>query len=53
MLLYNLTAAAVLFYAGLVLQLTAIGLWPTLLVHMALALCCVVCLRSTTLQARQ
>jgi hypothetical protein len=48
MLLYNVTAAAVFGYAGIVLRLSAIGLWPAVILHVALALWCVVCLRSAT-----
>jgi hypothetical protein len=45
MLLYNAAVAAVLVYAGLGLRLTAIGLWPAVGLHGALACWCVVCLR--------
>ncbi len=51
MLLYNAAVAAVLAYAGIALQLTAIGLWPAIVLHVALALWCVVCLRSAASQA--
>jgi hypothetical protein len=47
MLLYNAVAVAVLVYAGLDLKLSAIGLWPTVVLHVALALWCVVSLRNT------
>ena len=47
MLLYNVAAVAVLAYASLGLKLSAIGLWPAVVLHGALALWCVVCLRGT------
>jgi hypothetical protein len=45
MLLYDAAAAAVLLYASLGLKLFAIGLWPAVVLHAALALWCVACLR--------
>ena len=45
MLLYDLAAAAVLLYAGLGLKLSAMGLWPAVLLHLALAAWCTRCLR--------
>lgn len=45
MLLYNIAAVMVLGYAGLGMKLSAVGLWPAVIAHGALALWCVVCLR--------
>ena len=46
MLLYNAGAVAVLAYAGLGLGLSAIGLWPAVLLHASLTAWCLVCLRA-------
>ncbi len=50
MLLYNVMAVAVFIYAGLGLKLSAIGLWPAVVLYLALALWCVECLRCTKTQ---
>jgi hypothetical protein len=45
MLLYNVAAFMVLVHAGLALKLSAVGLWPAVLLHLALAAWCIACLR--------
>jgi hypothetical protein len=50
-LLYNVTAAGVLVYAGLGLKLSAIGLWPAVGLHAALALWSALSLRFTKAQS--
>jgi hypothetical protein len=47
MLFYNAAAAAVFIHAGLGVGVSAIGLWPTVVLHMALAVWCIACLRPT------
>jgi hypothetical protein len=44
MLLYNVAAAALLMYAGLGLKLSAVGLWPAVLLHLVLTVWCIRCL---------
>jgi hypothetical protein len=45
MLIYDVAAAALLAYAGLVFSLVGIALWPAVVVHAALASWCVACIR--------
>jgi hypothetical protein len=51
MLMYNAAAVAVLAHAGIVLRLFGIGLWPALLLHAALAVWCLACLRNAPITA--
>jgi hypothetical protein len=43
MVLHNAAIATVLAYAGVGLGLSGIGLWPTVLVHAAMTVWCVMC----------
>jgi len=44
-LLYDTAAGAVLIYAGLGMGLSGVGLWPAVLLHIAMAVWCLACLR--------
>jgi hypothetical protein len=44
-LVYDAAAAGLLAYAGLCLSLVGIALWPAVILHAALAVWCVACLR--------
>ncbi|HEV3236424.1 MAG TPA: hypothetical protein VGZ25_05520, partial [Gemmataceae bacterium] len=44
-LIYDVAAAALLAYAGLVLGMSGIALWPAVVLHTALAVWCLACLR--------
>lgn len=45
MLFYNTVAAAVLIHAGLGLGLSSVGLWPIVVLHLALTIWCMARLR--------
>ena len=45
MALYNIATAVVLAYGGLIYRLSGIGLWPTVVLHVALGAWCIACLR--------
>ena len=45
MLMYNIVASAVLAFAGIGLGFVGIALWPAVVLHAAMAVWCVACLR--------
>ncbi len=45
MLMYNIPATAVLAFAGIGLGLQGVMLWPAVVLHAAMAVWCIVCLR--------
>jgi len=45
MLIYNITATAVLAFAGIGLGLHGVVLWPAVVLHAVMAIWCIVCLR--------
>ena len=45
MLMYNIPATAVLAFAGVGLGLHGVALWPAVVLHAAMAIWCIVCLR--------
>jgi hypothetical protein len=44
-LMYNIAATAVLAFAGIGLGLHGVALWPAVVLHAAMAVWCIVCLR--------
>ena len=46
LLLYNISAAVILAYAGVGLRLFGIGLWPAFVLHVGMAVWCFISLRN-------
>jgi hypothetical protein len=53
MLLYNVAVVAILVLAWMRFGLSGIGFWPVVLAHAALAVWCVACLSTLTLDEKQ
>lgn len=47
LLLYNVAVVSILVHASTGLRLSGIGLWPTVVLHVALAVWCIACLRTS------
>jgi hypothetical protein len=45
MLMYNIPATAILAFAGIALGLHGVALWPAVVLHAAMGVWCVACLR--------
>jgi hypothetical protein len=45
-LIYDVAAAVILGYTGLFMSLAGIALWPAVVLHVALAVWCIVCLQA-------
>ena len=50
MALYNAAIVTVLLYAGIGLKLSGIGLWPVVVLHVVMAVWCIMLLRDTQKQ---
>ena len=48
MLMYNIATTAVLAFAGIGLGLHGVALWPAVVLHAAMAVWCIVCLRRSS-----
>src|SRR6059036_2560794 len=48
MLMYNLVATALLAFAGIGLGLHGVVLWPAVVLHAAMVIWCIVCLRHSS-----